>query len=221
MTTPSWRVPDTILEVLPKNTFAFRDLTILSLNPADIRKLTVTSSRKDRRAGASHDGRAQSLALAPADRMRPPTRGRSPRSWRCYPNLRADQLITDSAGDGKKFGLDHPLVEIAWETDRDSSPQGRLAGPAHAALLCASRGPAVRIHDQDGSAQAAGCRAARPYRAVFSGGKGRATGADLGLASRAPSDLRTARPRPRASPNGSMSQAPMRAASINRGSAFW
>ncbi len=41
-------VPDTILEVLPRNAFAFRDLSIMSLNPADVRKLTlVRSGRTD------------------------------------------------------------------------------------------------------------------------------------------------------------------------------
>ena len=110
-------VPDTFVEVLPKNTFAFRDLTMLSLNPADIRKLTVT-----------RQGRIDELE---------PNKGGEPNRWRLrrpidapadtksvtqilvmLANLRADQLITDSAEDGKKFGLDHPLMEIAWETDR-------------------------------------------------------------------------------------------------------
>ncbi len=34
-------VPDTILDVLPRNSLAFRDLTMLTLNPADVRKLTL------------------------------------------------------------------------------------------------------------------------------------------------------------------------------------
>ena len=109
-------VPDTINEVLPKNTFAFRDLTMLSLNPAEIRKLTITRA-----------GRTDELE---------PNKGGEPNRWRLrrpidaaadtrsvtqilamLSNLRADQLITDTLGDGKKFGLDQPLMEIAWETD--------------------------------------------------------------------------------------------------------
>ena len=65
---PSWRLPDTILEVLPKNIFAFRDLTIVSLNPADIRKLIVKRGGRTDELEPKHDGPAQSLADDEADR---------------------------------------------------------------------------------------------------------------------------------------------------------
>ena len=50
-------------------------------------------------------------------------------------SLRADQLITDTVGDGKQFGLDTRSIEIGWETDRMHSAQDRLAGPANRGLL--------------------------------------------------------------------------------------
>ncbi len=110
-------LPDTILEVLPKNIFAFRDLTILTLNPADIRKLTLTrSGRTDvlepSTTGEPNRWRLRQPINAPAD-----TRSVT-QVMAMLSNLRAEQLITDTVGDGKKFGLDKPLLELAWETDR-------------------------------------------------------------------------------------------------------
>jgi Domain of unknown function (DUF4340) len=109
-------VPDTFIEVLPRNIFAFRDLTMLSLNPADIRKLTVTRAGRTDELEPSTGGEPNRWRLrrpidAPAD-----TRSVT-QILAMLSNLRADQLITDSVGDGKMFGLDHPLMEIVWETD--------------------------------------------------------------------------------------------------------
>jgi Domain of unknown function (DUF4340) len=110
-------VPDTIVEVLPKNTFAFRDLTMVSLSPAEVRKLIVTrAGRTDElepnKGGEPNRWRLRRPIDAPAD-----TRSVT-QVLAMLSNLRADQVITDSVGDGKKFGLDHPLMEIVWETDR-------------------------------------------------------------------------------------------------------
>jgi Domain of unknown function (DUF4340) len=110
-------VPDTILEVLPKNALAFRDLTILSLNPADIRKLTLsrlgrTDELEPNKTGEPNRWRLKQPIDAPAD-----TRSVT-QILAMLASLRADQLITDKLGDGKPFGLDHPLLEIVWETDQ-------------------------------------------------------------------------------------------------------
>ena len=110
-------LPDTILEVLPKNVFAFRDLTILSLSPADIRKLIVqragrTDELEPNTTGQPNRWRMRKPVDAPAD-----TRSVT-QILAMLSGLRADQLITDAIGDGKQFGLDHPLLEIVWETDR-------------------------------------------------------------------------------------------------------
>jgi len=110
-------LPDTILEVLPKNAFAFRDLAILSLNPADIRRLTViragrTDVMEPSKGGEPNRWRLRQPADAPAD-----TRSVT-QALAVLSNLRADQLITDSAEERQEFSLDHPLLEIAWESDR-------------------------------------------------------------------------------------------------------
>ena len=43
---------------------------------------------------------------------------RSPRSSQSWPNLRADSFVADTQKDATKFGLDHPLLDVEWETDR-------------------------------------------------------------------------------------------------------
>lgn len=124
-------LPDTILEVLPKNVFAFRDLTILSLSPADIHKLIV------KRAGRIDEIEPETTGQPNRWRMRKPID--APADTRSVTqilamlaSLRADQLITDKVGDGKPFGLDKPLLEVVWETDRAhrlkvGSPVPRMA----------------------------------------------------------------------------------------------
>ena len=77
-------------------------------------------------------------------------------------NLRADQLITDSVGDGKSFGLDHPLMEIVWETDRAhrlkvGSPVPRMA----AYYANAEDLPFIFTIRQDRGTQTFGGRASR------------------------------------------------------------
>jgi hypothetical protein len=110
-------LPDTILEVLPKNSFAFRDLAILSVNAADIGRLTIvragrTDLLEPSKGGEPNRWRLRQPFDAPAD-----TRSVT-QALAVLSNLRADQFITDSASDGKQFGLDHPLLEIAWDSDR-------------------------------------------------------------------------------------------------------
>jgi hypothetical protein len=110
-------VSDQVLEILPKNAFAFRDLTVLSLNPADVRKFTlVRAGRTDvlepETAGEPNRWRLTKPIDAPAD-----TRSIT-QIVAMLSSLRADQLIAESAGDGKMFGLDRPVLELSWETEQ-------------------------------------------------------------------------------------------------------
>jgi Domain of unknown function (DUF4340) len=110
-------LPDTILEVLPKNTFAFRDLTMLTLNPGDIRKLIVKRGERIDEiepitSGQPNRWRMRRPIDAPAD-----TRSVT-QIVAILSNLRADQVITDKPADGKPFGLDRPVLEVSWETDK-------------------------------------------------------------------------------------------------------
>ena len=77
-------LPDTLLEVLPKNEFAFRDRTILTLNPADIRKLTVTRAGRTDELVPNTTGEPNRWRMRrPIDAR--PTRGRSPKRSPFWP----------------------------------------------------------------------------------------------------------------------------------------
>ena len=110
-------LPDAILADLPKNKFAFRDHTVLKLNPAEISKLTITrAGRTDllepEKGGEPNRWRMKKPVESPAD-----TRSVTA-ALAVLSSLRAEDIITDSKQDEKQFGLDKPLLEIAWESDR-------------------------------------------------------------------------------------------------------
>ena len=110
-------LPDTFLEVLPKNAFAFRDLEVLSLNPADIRKLTITRGVRIDELESDKNGEPNQWKM-----LRPTSARADARSvtlaLAALSKLRADQFVADSVDDLYKFGLDHPILEIAWESDK-------------------------------------------------------------------------------------------------------
>jgi hypothetical protein len=119
-------LPDKFLEVLPRNTLAFRDLTILSLNPADVRMLTITRAGRTDELEPSKGGEPNRWQLrrpieAPADTAS------VTQALAILSHLRAEQLITDSHKEDQRFGLEHPLLEIGWETDR--AHRLKIGGP--------------------------------------------------------------------------------------------
>jgi hypothetical protein len=110
-------LPDTLLPVLPKNQFAFRDRTILSHDPAQVRKLIITrAGRTDELEPSATGGPNQWKMVRP---VRAPADVASiTRALAVLANLHAEDLVSDSPGDLPRFGLDHPLLEVSWETDR-------------------------------------------------------------------------------------------------------
>ena len=118
MTRSSWLCRTHLLRYLPKNAFAFRDLAILTLNPADIRKLTVTRAGRTDELEPSDDGRAQSLANTPADRCSRRHAVGHASDLPFWPICVPTSISPDRRDPRRKFGLDRPLLEIAWETDR-------------------------------------------------------------------------------------------------------
>jgi hypothetical protein len=108
---------DNILDMLPKNAMAFRDRSIAGAGAAGVQKLLITRA-----------GRTDELV---------PDQGGQPNRWRMrrpvdaaadtrsiaqvlavLANLRAEDFVADSQKDAVKFGLNQPLLEVAWETDR-------------------------------------------------------------------------------------------------------
>jgi hypothetical protein len=127
---------DTFVDVLPRNAFAFRNRTILSENPGSIQKLVV-----------KHD--SQTVELEPSKtgepnqwRMLRPVNARADaatvtRALAVLTSLRAEDYVTDSAGDGRAFGLDRPTREISWVSDRTHALKvgGRLSRTANYAQV--------------------------------------------------------------------------------------
>lgn len=110
-------LPKTLADVLPKNTFAFRDRAILTENPTAVQKLVIrrggqTLEVEPDKNGAPNEWKMLRPVAAKADA---PT---VTKALAVLTGLRADQFISDSVGDGKLFGLDQPTREISWLADR-------------------------------------------------------------------------------------------------------
>jgi len=110
-------LPDTFVEVLPKNSFAFRNRTVLSQNPGSIQKLVISRAGQTAELEPSKSGEPNQW------RMLRPVEARADaatvtRALAVLTSLRAEDFVTDSAGDGKIFGLDRPTREISWVSDR-------------------------------------------------------------------------------------------------------
>ncbi|MDR3618177.1 MAG: DUF4340 domain-containing protein [Paludisphaera borealis] len=116
-------LPDTFMQVLPKNSYAFRDRTLPPAQPAGVAKLTfvldgrTTVLEPDRASATPNQWRMIAPVKAPAD-VRAVTAVLAALS-----NLRADDFAADSAGDGVAFGLNAPLLDLSWEGE---GPAGGL-----------------------------------------------------------------------------------------------
>jgi hypothetical protein len=123
-------LPDSILEVLPKNSFAFRDRGVLALNPGSIKSLRI-----------QHDDQAREVVpsttseRANAWKMTSPVEGNvdMPTLSRIFASLsalRAEEFVVE-AKDGdtdRQFGLGRPSVEMTWETESHGRGRLRIGG---------------------------------------------------------------------------------------------
>ncbi|HZW30491.1 MAG TPA: DUF4340 domain-containing protein [Isosphaeraceae bacterium] len=110
-------LPDTLMEVLPKNPYAFRDRNLLTEKLESIRKVRIrrggrTDELEPNPKGEPNQWRMRAPVDAPAD---VPT---ITQALAALANLRVDDIAAGSIGDGKAFGLDRPLIEVDWESDR-------------------------------------------------------------------------------------------------------
>ncbi len=108
-------LPDNLLDVVPKNPMAFRDRSIITDSPPEIKKLTI--HRGDRvdelvpdRTGKPNTWRMLRPVEAPADA------GTITQVLTALCSLRSEDFAASEVGDGKEFGLDHPSMRIDWES---------------------------------------------------------------------------------------------------------
>jgi hypothetical protein len=151
-------VPDTLLEVLPKTRLAFRNHAVVSASPASITKLTIT------RAGRTDEFEPDKSGSPNAWRMRRPAEGSADtrsvtQALAVLTNLRASEFVADSRGQDKLFGLDKPILEIAWESDRSHRLKIGAQVPRKPAYYAAV--------DQDPYVFVLGAETLKPFEAEF------------------------------------------------------
>ena len=109
-------LPDTLMDVLPKNPYAFRDRNILSENPASIRKLTIrhgtyTVELEPDKSGRPNQWRMRLPVDAPADLTT------VTQTLTTLANLRAEEFTAVPVSESQGIGLDRPTIEVVWESD--------------------------------------------------------------------------------------------------------
>ena len=97
-------------------------------------------------------------------------------------NLRADDFVADSQKDAAKFGLDKPMLEVAWETDRMHRLKVGAQVPKNAAYYRRRSKIDRRLHPEGRNAQALRSRVSRSPRHVVSDRQRRAARSQLGQA---------------------------------------
>jgi len=113
-------LPDSILDVLPKNPLSYRDRTIVAVDPGRVNRLTVA-----RGEGTYTLVAAEAPGQSPRWRMSAPVEGPGDdesvaKVLGMLAPLRAERLVAEEIGDGKAFGLDAPGLSLTWS----SRPEG-------------------------------------------------------------------------------------------------
>ena len=136
-------VPETLVKVLPKNTLAFRDRTMLALSPGQLQRLTVV------RRGTTYE-----LVAPGASTAGPPTHWQLKRPVEAkaddeaatkmaliLANLHAVELVSEQLGDVKAFGLHAPALTISWTTNAESGPGADKAKASSGTLRIGGKPP--------------------------------------------------------------------------------
>ena len=135
--------------------------------PAGVRKLIITrAGRTDElvpeESGKPNRWRMRRPIDAPAD-----TRSIT-QILAILANLRADDFVADSQKDAAKFGLNQPLLEVAWETDRMHRLKVGAQVPRKPSYFAAIDRSAGGLHSGRRNAQALRSRVSRSPRHVIS-----------------------------------------------------
>ena len=120
-------LPDAILQALPRNEFAFRDLSVVTLDPASIERLTIEREETTVTVRAPGSGRAGlkwrmvEPTDAPADEQAVTT------ALLALANLRAASWEGSKVGDGRAYGLDAPKMRVRWTLHSNAPPRAGSA----------------------------------------------------------------------------------------------
>ena len=120
-------VPDTFLSVLPKTSFAYGDLSLPAAQPERIDQLTIALKHRtvvlepDSESATPNQWSMVSPVKAPADARAVAT------ALATLANLRAREYVADDVGDGVRFGLDAPSLEVKWRYGKSGSASAEPA----------------------------------------------------------------------------------------------
>jgi hypothetical protein len=117
-------LPDSFLTVLPRNGFAYRDLTVQTFGPAQVSRLTVERADSSVTIQAAGSGSAST-----SWRMVEPVSAAADqesvtRLVLTLSNLRAEGWESATVGDGKAFGLDAPRLRVKWTLEPPAAAPG-------------------------------------------------------------------------------------------------
>jgi hypothetical protein len=110
-------LPDSLLDLLPRTQYAFRDRGVLSVSPAGVTKLSLfregtrTVLEPDRSSKSPNRWQMIEPVKAQADTAA------ITQVLALLSDLRAEDFVADSLGDGKLFGLDHPPIVVTWNSE--------------------------------------------------------------------------------------------------------
>ena len=119
-------LPDSLLDLLPRNQYAFRDRGVLALSPAGVSKLTLVREGKttvlepDKASSTPNRWRMLAPIKAPADTAA------ITQLLALLSDLRAEDFAADAVGDGKLFGLDQPHVVVTWDAESAAAGPPRV-----------------------------------------------------------------------------------------------
>ncbi|MHC5539008.1 DUF4340 domain-containing protein [Singulisphaera rosea] len=110
--------PDAFLALLPKNEFAFRNRSVVSLSPSQVTQLSVardgqTFTLVGGSASDPNRWRVTSPIEAPANDEA------VTKALLILSHLTAERLVADSKTDGKPYGFDSPNMTVSWVVPDD------------------------------------------------------------------------------------------------------
>lgn len=114
-----------VADALPKNALAFRDRSVLSLNPVEIAKLSITRTGEETYELEAPAGRSKSTRwrmTAPIES--PADQEEATKMVLILANLHAEEFVTDQPGDRKTFGLDKPTLTATWTLEPQKGAEG-------------------------------------------------------------------------------------------------
>lgn len=135
---------NTLLDVMPRSKAAFRNRSVLALEPARVRRLTV--ERPGKTATVESPG---SNTRATRWRMVEPVKAAADETTVTtlvvgLSQLRAERWESADVGDGRAFGLDAPTVRVKWVVDL-GGPTGPDATPDPKAPAVMAPEKALRV----------------------------------------------------------------------------